>query len=95
MKLKLIPGALTISSALGLTDDRKKEVYDKVNNICKEEMEKADSTHANVIERVWNEFEGSAPECAFAMYILTHEEDNAVINKLFASEGAAEAVASN
>lgn len=72
------PTGKSINKSLGISDERRDEIVEKVQNIIKE----VDGRHSEVIVAVWNEFEQPA-ECAIAMYALSHEESEVVVHQLF------------
>lgn len=81
-QLVLIPGKDTIPESLGISPERRIEMQKKISQICKEEMGKDDGTHKDVIKRVYDEFE-NPNECTFALYILTHAEEDVAIHEVF------------
>lgn len=81
-QLVLTPGKDTISDSLSILPERRAEMQKKITQICKEEMGKEDGTHDNVIKAVWDEFE-NPNECAYALYILNHTEEDVYIHELF------------
>lgn len=72
----------TISEGLGITDERRSEIQKVMTKIIDEEQNSPDGNHLTSIKRVWDEFE-NPQECAFAMYVLTHEEENVAIHAMF------------
>lgn len=72
----------TISEALGITNERRTEMQKTIKRICDEENASPEGNHVTVIKRVWDEFE-NPQECAFAMYILVHEETSVSIHSMF------------
>lgn len=80
----------TLAEQLGLSIDRRKEIQKTVDGFISEEMEKDNGSPANVIVRVWNEFENPY-ECAYCLYILHHEENRVQINSLFGLPQSVEA----
>lgn len=72
----------TISGELGLTEEQRLDVTKRTDAIVKKNMEDDNATRTDGIVEVYNEFENPA-ECAFALYILSHEENGIAIHSLF------------
>jgi hypothetical protein len=81
-RLVITPKQDTISGSLGISPERRIKMQKTIEKICKEEMEKPKGNNSTVIKRVWDEFE-NPQECAFAMYILTHAEEEVSVHQLF------------
>jgi hypothetical protein len=81
-ELVLTKGQETISGALGISDKRRAAIQKQIETICKEEQESDEGDHSTAIKRVWDAFE-DPQECAFAMYILIHEENEVAMHSFF------------
>lgn len=82
-QLKLVnPEADSVSGELGITDDRRDAIVKRTDEIVKKEMEDANGNKANALVNIYNEFENPV-ECAFALFIMSHEGEKLAVSALF------------
>lgn len=71
----------TVPEGLGISPERLTAVTKRTQQIIKNNI--SDNKHkSDIICDVWNEFENPV-ECAFALYILTHNEEEIMVHELF------------
>lgn len=73
----------SIFEALGITEERGKQICKEVEDICKGAPD--EGKNSDIIKQVWDKYE-NPNECALALYILRHDQEEVSVQECFGTE---------